>query len=337
LWGYLPSALAIALLPVVVLSTERALRPGAGYRGLLVAAAAAMLVSWLHPWQGALLELILAGLAATGRRGDLRRLVPVALATGTPLLYYLLLAKLDPAWKLAAQNEIVAPLPPGALAAGLLPLLPLAVAGLRRPGPDLAERALLLWIPGALVLYLFLSSYPSHALESISLPLAVLTVRGARRVHLPAALAAALLAVATLPGLAYEARLFRDAASGPLQQYYRRASDARALRWVEHRAPAGGVMARTIFAIGIPAATGRSVWVGHQFWSRDYVRRSAGADALFAGRLNPGAAQALVLLSGVRVLVSDCGAGRDLRPSLAPVLAATRRFGCASVYMVRRR
>ncbi len=34
-------------------------------------------------------------------------------------------------------------------------------------------------------------------------------------------------------------------------------------------------MARTMFAVGVPAETGRAVWVGHQFWSRDYAARRA--------------------------------------------------------------
>ena len=49
-------------MPVVVLLVERALR-GKPAGALAFAAATAAMVSWLHPWQGVTLALVLGGLA----------------------------------------------------------------------------------------------------------------------------------------------------------------------------------------------------------------------------------------------------------------------------------
>jgi hypothetical protein len=310
LWGYLPSALAVAAL-------------------------GGMLVSWLHPWQGVTLLLILAGLAVWGGRRDWPLLGIPALATLLPLVYYLLLSRLDSAWKLAAHNELVPRLPAGVLLAGLGPLILVAALGYRRPAADPGERALLLWIPAGLLTYLIVDSFSSHALESLSIPIAVLAVRGWERLRLPPAANVLAVAAVTLPGMAYDARAFRNVANSPIQEYYLSPSESRALDWVANSAPPGGVLAPTLFANAVPSQTGRSVWVGHQFWSRDYPARSRAAEALFDGRLSSLQARILVLDSGARVLIGDCAHSLDLEPALRPILAATHRFGCATVYVVK--
>jgi hypothetical protein len=96
------------------------------------------------------------------------------------------------------------------------------------------------------------------------------------------------------------------------------------------------VIARTLFALEIPAQTGRRVWVGHQFWSQDYALRSKLADALFAGTLRPGTARTLVLLSGAKLVAADCSTAASLTRVLMPIVSSVHRFGCASVYVVRR-
>jgi hypothetical protein len=341
LWGYLPSAIAIGLMPVALLATERALRPGAtNTRGaLLLAGSAALLVSWLHPWQGAILELILVGLVVWGSGREWRAYaVPIA-AAALPLAYYFLLPHLDSAWKLASHNEAVPRLPALALLAGLGPPALLAFAGVRAPGEDAIERALLLWVPASVVTYFVLSSFPSHGLESISLPLAVLAVRGWQRLaraRLPAVVAALAVAAVTLPGMAYDVRAFRDIADAPGQLFYLTRSESHALNWIANHAPPGGVLAPASFALVVPSQTGRAVWVGHEFWSRDYFVRAQVADELFAGRLTPRVARAAVLLSGARLLASGCAERTNLVPVLAAVLASVHHFGCAVVYVVKR-
>ncbi len=347
IWGYVPSALGVALVPVALLAVERALDPylgrdpvrranviGAERRPLILAAAAALLASWLHPWQGVTLILIFAGLAVWQRfHGWLALTVP-AIGAALPLGYYYLLSHTDPAWRLAAHYEAIARLPPLVLLAGFGPLALIALAGLRRPGEVVIEQALLLWIGACFVTYFVNDAFAPHALQGLSFPFAVLAVRGWRRTGAPTLVGAVAVGLLTIPGLAYDARKYVDTARSPTVQYYLPPSDVGALRWVSDHAPSGGVLAPTPFASVVPSQTGRPVWVGNGYWSQDYPGRSRQADRLFGGRMRPGEARAFVRHTGAPLLVSDCRHRADLTQSLAPLLASVRRFGCARVYVL---
>ena len=144
-------------------------------------------------------------------------------------------------------------------------------------------------------------------------PLAVLIVRGGQRLGVPWPAGLLVIGVLTVPGLAYVARkMVNTAANEKLVQYYLPGPDARALDWVADRAPPGGVLAPTPFAVVVPAQTGRAVWVGHGYWSRDYVGRARRVDALFRGRMAPARARAFVSSTGASLLVADCRHRADL-------------------------
>jgi hypothetical protein len=85
----------------------------------------------------------------------------------------------------------------------------------------------------------------------------------------------------------------------------------------------------------VPAYTGRETWVGAGSWTPDFVRRSQRAEDLFAGRMSPAAARALVRRSGARFLLSDCHGRADIARTLAGFTEPPRRFGCATVWRVR--
>jgi hypothetical protein len=222
-----------------------------------------------------------------------------------------------------------------ALALALAPLALPAAFGLRRPGDDVAERALLLWIAASLVALAALKNFPSHFLAGLSVPLSVLAVRGAGRLRASRAMAAGAVALATLPGMAYVAREFHRVYELPVQQLYLVGDEADALAYVRHGAPPGGVLASPRLATSVPSQTGRAVWEGHPSWTPDYEARVTASQQLFTGALAPGPARALVSTSGARVLVSGCGARADLARLLGPLVARTRRFGCATVYELR--
>jgi hypothetical protein len=340
LWGYVPSALGVALVPVALLATERALEPGRGRRvaigPLVVAAVASLLASWLHPWQGITLDLIYVGLAVLRRFRQWTALVVPAVAAGLPLLYYYLLSHHDPAWQLASHYEVIPRLSALVLLAGFAPLALIAAAGVRRPDGVLMEQALLLWLGACVVTYVANDSFAPHAFQGLSFPIAVLAVRGWRRLRLPAVVGVAAIALVTVPGLAFNARKFvRTARSEKLVQYYLPASDARALDWVRAHAPAGGILAPTPFAAVVPSQTGRAVWVGHGYWSQDYPTQARQVDRLFGGRMSAAASRSFVASTGARILVSDCRHPTDLTRRLAPRIATTRTFGCAHVYLLR--
>ena len=66
LWGYAPIAIAIALMPLAV-EGMRLIADGQGNRRwVLATAGTCLLVSWLHPWQGATL-LLAFGVLLLGR------------------------------------------------------------------------------------------------------------------------------------------------------------------------------------------------------------------------------------------------------------------------------
>jgi hypothetical protein len=342
LWGYAQTAIAIGLMPAVILLTERATRPlgpsgGVSTRALVAAAALlGLLVSWLHPWQGVALAFVLAGLAAWPGQPPRRRLAAVLPIVGLalPLAYYEGLSRFDAAWELAAAQNEVGRLDLWTVLLAVVPLAIPAAFGLRRPGGDVAERALLLWIGAALLSYALVSAFPPHALAGASFPLAVLAVRGFQRLRAPVPVAVAALAVLALPGIAYQAREMSRAHSSPIQQLYLRGDEADALAFLRRDAPPGGVLAPVAIATSIPSQTGRPVWVGHPSWTPDYDRRRVAAEELFEGRLDPALARSLVRATGARLLVADCRGRADLRPLLGPLVMSTRRFGCATVYEV---
>src|SRR5437763_4323537 len=64
------------------------------------AAALGATAAFLHPWQGTELAVLTVGLAVWGgllSRRNIRLLLPLA-AIGVPLLYYLILPKIDVGW-----------------------------------------------------------------------------------------------------------------------------------------------------------------------------------------------------------------------------------------------
>jgi hypothetical protein len=359
LWGYVPSALGLALVPAALLTAERAVDPDRGgdaparratRRGgeprplaLAAAAAAALLASWLHPWQGITLILIFAGLAVMGHFRHWLSLSVPAIAAALPLAYYYLLSHQDPAWRLASHYEVIPRLSALVLLAGFGPLALVAVLGVRRPDGIMIEQALLLWVGACFVTYFINDSFAPHALQGLSFPWAILAVRGWDRLRraVPlgrvagAALGTAAIGLLTLPGLAYDARKFVRTADSSVVQYYLPTSDADALTWIDRHAPAGGVLAPTPFAVIVPSRTGRAVWVGHGYWSRDYEVQARQADRLFGGRMSPRAAQAFVAASGARILVSDCRHRANLSRTLRPLLGSVVRFGCARVYLLK--
>jgi hypothetical protein len=335
-WGYIPSAFALALVPVALLAVERALTSDGGGRPVIVAALAALVASWLHPWQGITLIVIFAGMFVLQRGRHWFALGVTALGAAAPLGYYALLSTTDPAWKLASHYEVIPRLPALVLLAGLGPLVLIAALGLRRPRGQVIEQVLLLWIVACLVTYFVNDSFAPHALQGLSLPLAVLMVRGGQRLRVPWPVGLVVVGLLTVPGLAYVGRkMVNTAHNEKLVQYYLPDPDARALSWVANHAPPGGVLAPTPFALVVPSQTGRAVWVGHGYWSRDYFGRARRVDALFRGRMAPARARAFVSSTGASLLVADCRHRGNLTKPLGPLIGAVHRFGCARVYVLR--
>ena len=162
--------------------------------------------AWLQPWQGATLILVLSVTEALSLRrgrgagGALRDLAAPLAATAAPLAYYFVLSRADPSWELAGVINDIPRWPWWVTVLGLLPLALPAAFAYRLPAPDFGALALRVWPLAALsVFYQPAGTFPFHAFQGLSLPLAVLGVLalrswlGERRIPLAPALAAVVL------------------------------------------------------------------------------------------------------------------------------------------------
>jgi hypothetical protein len=345
LWGYLFTAIAVGLLPLALIAYERA-RDGGAARWTVLAAGGGLLCAWLQPWQGATFALAIAaaevvlvrrGRAPVAAARDL--LVPLV-ATAAPLTYYALLGHFDAAWAHAGEVNDMPRWAWWVLVLGLLPLAAPAAFAYRLPAADFGAVALRAWPLAALVVYFApFGTFPFHALQGLTLPLVVLGVLalrawlGTRAVRLWPAVGAVLALVAV--GTTYRVWSMADAVHVGRQPFTLTAGERAALRHLDALPEPGGVLAPVFTGIAVPAYTGRETWIGAGSWTPDQPRRTEAAEALFGGRLDAAAAEALVHRSGARFLLSDCHGRADIGRLVARFTDPPRRFGCAVVWRVR--
>lgn len=348
LWGYLMTAIAVFLMPLVLLAHER------GRTGW--AAAGTLLVCWLQPWQGATLALIVLGVAAWRRMRThddggpspfgARDLVVVG-AVAPPALYYLLLGRFDPAWELASKSNAAGAMPEWswpwwALALTLAPLAVPAAFAYRLPAPGWQEKAVRVWPFAALLVYLLpLGTFPYHSFQGLALPLAILAVQGLLTVwrHPRPLAVAGLLFLMTVPGIAHKLEVSIHSIRSAGDPFWIFDDEVRALHSIERDPRPGGVLGSVYAGYMLPYTTGRETWIGALSWTPDWRARQRKADGLIiGGTLRGRQARDFVTSTHARFVFVDCRPGlRDLEADLGPILEATRRFGCASVYVVKDR
>ncbi|MBA2629797.1 MAG: hypothetical protein H0U84_02085, partial [Thermoleophilaceae bacterium] len=348
LWGYMFTAVAVALLPLGLLAYERG-RAGGTTAMLAAAGGAGLLCSWLQPWQGATFALVIAGAEAFGTRSTLtpmsiravaRDLGPVLAATAAPLFYYLILSQTDEAWELAGQANESGGWPLWIMVAGLAPLAVPALLAYRDVPRDFGSVCLRLWPLASLaVFYLPFGTFPAHAVQGLAIPLSVLAALALRdRLEarpLSAVVAVAVVAVLVVPGLAYRVDQLRGAVNEGLQPFFLEPAEHDALRYIEGAPERGGVLTTVFSGQAVPAYTGRATWLGASSWTPDFRARRLAAERLFSGGLEPRQAERLVRRSGARFVYSDCRGHPDISRALAGVAGPPRRFGCALVFTVR--
>ena len=191
-----------------------------------------------------------------------------------------------------------------------------------------------IWPFAAFGVYLALDrTWFYQSLAGLSLPLAILAVKGWRALRAPRAVAAAAVLVVTVPGMIWFVQQFVLTRA----DHFFTTGEARALAFLDRSRRAGAVLAPAMpLGQAVPAFTGRQTYVGHYYWTPDYPGRSALAMQLFDGRLSHAQAAQLVRVSRAVFLLSDCRPGRvNLQPLLGELIARTWRFGCATVYEVR--
>jgi hypothetical protein len=342
--GYEPIALSVAAMVAFLLTIGADEAGEAGRRRIAIASAAGLAAAWLHPWQGAELLAILAGLIAWERRSWRRQLTLVApaLFTAAPLIYYAVLARADSGWKQAERASAAAFTHPGPLRVAVALLVPvvLIAPGYGGAASNRAERVLRLW-PAAIALVYVLSPAGSyHALGGLSIPASVLIVRGWPwlRARLPdrrAAVAAGAV-VALAVGAASVATLRRVTGIGTGGQTAAEIPrpDAQALEFIAREPQPGGVLTTATLAAWTPGITDRATWVGHPIWTPAYQLRATLVELLFsgAGDHKPADELAFVRSTGTRFVLEPCGSAARLGVALTPAGFSATRIGCATVY-----
>ena len=337
LWGYLMTAIAVFLMPIVLLAFER--------RRLGWAAAGAFLVCWLQPWQGATLAIVVLAVVAWRRGAGLRDAIVLCVAVGIPAVYYFLLSRYDPAWELAGEANAAGAMtewswPWWAIALTLAPLaVPAALAYRRLPADDWQAKALRVWPFAGLAVYLLpIGTFPYHSFQGLALPLSILAVQGAATVwRRPSPrVVVAILFVMIVPGVIHKGTAPRNSIRSAGDPFWVFDGEVEALEAIEADPRPGGVLGAVYAGYMLPYRTGRETWIGALSWTPDWKGRQRLADGLIEGRLRGAEAQALVRRTNARFVFVDCRPGlADLEPELAPILERTQRFGCASVYTVR--
>jgi hypothetical protein len=194
-WGYPHAVLGVALIIAALLAYDRAYRE---QRLSVAAPAMGFLASWVHPWQGEILLVILGAVELVRLRESLRvglvrslrQPVLTAAATALPLIYYGILGRIDLAWRLG-QGALLHSWPLGRILVPLIPLLVLSAPAywtLRRTRSTLQATALA-WPIAAFIVYGVNASgfagAPQHAWVGIAVPLGVLAVQAVRSFWLP--------------------------------------------------------------------------------------------------------------------------------------------------------
>lgn len=353
-WGYPFDLLAVAALVGALLAYDRSAREG---RILSIAPLFGLLASWLHPWQGETLVLLICGselvrlvldLQAVPRadlalrRRFARPLVAIA-ATSLPLVYYAALDRFDPAWHIAR----IALEQRWPLQRLLLPLVPLIIAAApayaRRPKNFLAV-ATRTWPLAALLTWGInqtgFGAWSVYGWLGITLPLGILAAEsfglwGFSRNRSRRLVGVLAVGVLTIPGsISLVAGVRSLVAPTTENPNLISRPESQALSYLAQDPKPGGVLAPVRTAELIPGETGRRTYVGDNRWSSHYVTRADASWSLLHGWMKPKEARAFVTSTGARFVLGDCRS-QSLVSTLGATISSVHHFGCETLYVIR--
>jgi hypothetical protein len=345
-WGYPFGLIAVALIAFALLAYDRARSEQrlAWTPGLLGA-----LASTLHPWQGELLVVILVVAEAIrwrehGKLGSLGLPALTLVLTGIPLLYYLILGHIDLSWDLA-RTASKHTFSFWSIAIGIGPLAVPALLGYRGSPRNFLDLLTRIWPLACVLIYILsataLSATPLHAFNGITIPLAMLAVRGVtqsdwRRVPRARLIGAVAVLAGTIPANAYALYIAPGSVRPtPGNANFITRDERDALTYLNRDPDGGGVLTQFYLGEVVPGRTGRHTLVGDCLWSEpNCMPRSEEADSLFEGQMSRSAARAFVVQSGARFLLSSCQTHTNLSRLLGRMIVSVHRFGCAAVYQV---
>ena len=354
LWGYLFTAIAVFMIPLVLLALER-WRETRRTAILIWSALGVLIITWLQPWQGAeiagiviAVELLRALPRLGGRRPSWLMLAAVGTAAALPAIYYSWLSRADPGWKLAGEvnragAQALWAWPWWAVVATLIPLALPAAFAYRLKAPSWQDVALRVWPLAIIAVYLApTGTFPYHSWQGLMLPLAILAVIGVKSlpIRTPTWAVVVVAGLLIVPGTAHKVEVFFNSVHSAADPYWVFPGEVDALNALEEDPRPGGVLAPSYSSLLVPGRTGRETYVGPFSWTPNWSYRATTANDLFEGRLTGPAARKFVIGSHARWLLSDCRLEdvSALDRSLAPLLAKPpERFGCATLYELRYR
>ena len=354
LMGYELGAIAVFLLPLVLLGAER-FRESGGRALYWAAVIGALIVSWLQPWQGAELAGIVVFVEGFRwwRRGVAPdwKLAGIVLACLLPSIYYAIVASTDPSWKLAGKENARGAQPDWkwpiwAIALTVSPLAIPALCSLRARVDGWQEIAVRFWPLAVLVVYLQpFGTFPYHSFQGLVLPLAILAARGLTldrpdwmpRPRLWWVLPAVLLMA--VPGTVHRMQLAHKSVGYHYFPYYVEPGEQQALAWIDSQKEDGNVMADPYGGLLVPGYTGKESYIGPRSWTPNWTAKSKLSGGLLLGLLGPAGTQNLLRETKTRWVFAECDRHGKALPSIAgnigPLLLAEHRFGCATVYSIR--
>ena len=379
-WGYSLTAIAVSLLCAGVMVYERERSRGRAFS--LPLATIALVTAWLQPWQGALLlgMIVLAelvGLTALepGNRFPQRPRATLVITTCVagvlPLAYYAVMGVIDDSWRINGlqANRYLQGVSWWTPLLLLFPLLIAAIPEVLRRPQRISEIMIRLWPPLAIAQMLIIAATgvgntAQHALKGVSIPLAILAVKGVLpwfkklTPRLAGALGVGVILLLTVPGAWYQLKDQAKEMTWPGNGgYYIAKDDQRALDFIAASPAKGGVVASSLIGSMLPWQTGRQTWVGHETWTPRFQSRSQFMEVLLGGALPywnpPGDPAAFASWTGATWLIDDCFHSHnrklhiaavkkhdhvnldELSTQLKSVTSTTHRFGCATVYELK--
>lgn len=354
--GDFPKALTVIAMIGYLIVLERLIgthdRPTLGAELLqpagFAAAALGATAAFLHPWQGTELAVLTVGVAIWDRlqsRRNVRLLLPLA-GIALPLLYYLILPKIDTGWATAIVSGPHRGMPLLGWLTTFGPVVLASIPGWRTPATSDRQRLLRLWPIAVLITFVAVPTGKFQVFAGVSVPLALLAVQGWRRVleerrlggrntRVLRFLVTAGVVVLVFGAVPSTTWLLTNKRRNARAVAELDRPDADALDYLVYQ-PRGGVLSTPKVGIWVPALTDDSTYVGHFVWSPRWGQRKNIVSRLFhyPGKrpLSPTAALALIEQSGARYVLEPCGARAKLWPLLGPRGYSRHAFGCATVY-----
>ncbi len=274
LWGYLMTAIAVFLMPLILLGIESwrsrwprppALALRARHAGRVLAPAVAGGHARAHRRRGGGAPLAAHRASARRWRCSRSRRPPRSRPSTTSCSRTRTRRGSSPRSRTRPAPRRVWSWPWWAIVLTVFPLALPAALAYRLPAPTWQDQAVRIWPLAALAVYLLpLGTFPYHAFQGLALPLSILAVAGATtviRAH-RAGRSSRCWRCSPCRASSHKLELPRNNIRANVYAYYILHDEQRALDWLEDDPRPGGVLAAEYASNLVPYQTGRETYLG---------------------------------------------------------------------------